>query len=428
MASEVNGAAVVRSKRWARRWRVVGVAALVAGMLSCGGSAPTDSGKPGEPATPATVTVSTSSSTMTVGNTLQLDAVVRDAQGRVVSATLDWSSSSPEVATVSPAGLVTALTPGTTSVRASVGTVVGVVSLTVTGPVTFVAGQSYFGRNGYIEYIAGNAPVILTAPHGGSLTPASIPDRTGARCGGEATTVTDVNTQELVRTMQERFFARFGTYPHVVISLLSRRKLDPNRLQTEAACGNAEALAALDDWHTFIDAAKSHVLQTTGKGWYMDMHGHGHAIQQLEVGYLLSASDLERSDAALDGAATFEQQTSLRTLSQHSPLSFSALLRGPTSLGSLYATNGFPAVPSTATPSPAGAPYFNGGDNTVRHTCGGGASSLGGTTGGNICGVQIEANFTNVRDTPANRQRFADATATVLEQYLRTHWDIRLQP
>jgi len=407
---------------------VVGVAVLVAGLLSCGGGAPTDSGTPNAPTTPATVSVSASIGAVSVGNTLQLDAVVRDAQGRVLSAALTWSSSRPEVASVSPAGLVTALTPGTTSVRATTGTIVGAFSVTVTGPVTYTAGQSYFGRNGYIEYIAGNAPVILTAPHGGALTPASIPDRTDARCGGEATTVTDLNTQELVRTMQEQFFARFGTYPHVVISLLSRRKLDPNRLATEAACGNADALAALEDWHTFIDAAKSNVLQTTGKGWYMDMHGHGHAIQQLELGYLISSSDLERSDAALDGVATFENQASLRTLSRLSPLSFSALLRGPNSLGSLYASNGFPAVPSATTPSPAGAPYFNGGDNTVRHTCGAGASSLGGTTDGNICGVQVEANFTNVRDTPANRARFADATATVLEQYLRTHWSIRLQP
>ena len=47
-------------------------------------------------------------------------------------------------------------------------------------PVTYVAGQSYFGRNSYVEYIAGNSPVILSAPHGGLLTPSSIPDRTAS--------------------------------------------------------------------------------------------------------------------------------------------------------------------------------------------------------------------------------------------------------
>jgi hypothetical protein len=78
-------------------------------------------------------------------------------------------------------------------------------------PVTYVPGQSYFGRNNYIEYIAGNAPVILTAPHGGALTPGSIPDRTASACGGTATTVTDANTADLVRVMQRRFFALHGT-------------------------------------------------------------------------------------------------------------------------------------------------------------------------------------------------------------------------
>ena len=43
---------------------------------------------------------------------------------------------------------------------------------------TYVAGQTYFGRNNYIEYRAGNMPLIVSAPHGGTLTPAELPDRT----------------------------------------------------------------------------------------------------------------------------------------------------------------------------------------------------------------------------------------------------------
>ena len=40
------------------------------------------------------------------------------------------------------------------------------------------------------------------------------------------TVVTDANTAELARLMQRRFHARWGTYPHVVVNRLSRRKLD----------------------------------------------------------------------------------------------------------------------------------------------------------------------------------------------------------
>ncbi|WP_411279210.1 hypothetical protein [Gemmatimonas sp.] len=295
-------------------------------------------------------------------------------------------------------------------------------------PLTYVAGQSYFGRSGYVEYVAGNAPVILTASHGGALSPSSIPDRTAGACGGSATTVTDANTQELIRSMQARYAARFGTVPHVVISHLARRKLDPNRLQPEAACGNAEAAQALSEWHSFIDAAKSAVLAGHGKGWYMDMHGHGHAVQRLELGYLVSGAQLDGNDATLDASSTIENGSSMLTLSLSSPLSFATLLRGPASLGTLYAARGFPAVPSSSDPRPNGAEYFNGGDNTRRHSCGSAAGPLGGTTGGLICGVQIEANFVGVRDNATNRDRFGDVTAQVLEQFLRVHWGLQLAP
>ena len=42
----------------------------------------------------------------------------------------------------------------------------------------------------------------------------------------------------------------------------------------------------------------------------------------------------------------------------------------------------------------------------------------------NVSGVQIESNFTGVRDTPANRDRFGDVTAIVLERYLSEHWGL----
>ena len=290
----------------------------------------------------------------------------------------------------------------------------------------YVPGQAYFGRNNYIEYIAGNDPVIFTAPHGGVLAPAEIPDRTPGACGGAATTTTDLNTAELVRSMQQKYFARFGKYPHVIITHLTRKKLDANRDLLEGACGDPEAAIAYDEWHDFIDVAKNSVLTASGKGWYMDMHGHGHSIQRLELGYLLSAAQVNLSDASLDANIAFQDTSGVRTLSEFSPPSFSTLLRGASSLGTLYANAGFRSIPSSADPRPNSDSYFSGGDNTRRHGCGAEATALGGVTGGNICGVQIEANFTGVRDNVTNRERFGDATAVVLEQYLSTHWGLQL--
>ncbi len=50
----------------------------------------------------------------------------------------------------------------------------------------------------YIEYIAGDLPIILSAPHGGDMVPEEIPDRT------QGTTVRDSRTEELAWT----FFAQ----------------------------------------------------------------------------------------------------------------------------------------------------------------------------------------------------------------------------
>ena len=38
----------------------------------------------------------------------------------------------------------------------------------------------WFGTNDWVEYRPGTLPVILSAPHGGSTEPPSIPDRSGA--------------------------------------------------------------------------------------------------------------------------------------------------------------------------------------------------------------------------------------------------------
>jgi hypothetical protein len=40
----------------------------------------------------------------------------------------------------------------------------------------YIPGNTYYDSTGYVKYIAGNLPLIISAPHGGSLEPTSIPD------------------------------------------------------------------------------------------------------------------------------------------------------------------------------------------------------------------------------------------------------------
>ena len=213
-----------------------------------------------------------------------------------------------------------------------------------------------FGPSGYVEHDRGLLPIVLSIPHGPSIAPVTIPDRSGI-------TVTDRNTIELGRAIAQAFFKRTGRTPHLVISLLRRTKLDPNRDEADGAQGNAVAALAWNEYHGFIRSALDEVTERHKTGLYIDLHGHGHAKQRLELGYLLSASTLSLTDPQLDGLAS---QSSLRSAKPVSPIRFSGLLRGPTSLGGLLAPR-FQSVPSPSIPSPRKRPLLR---RRVQHGAG----------------------------------------------------------
>jgi len=87
------------------------------------------------PPTPASVSIAASATSIGVGSTVTLVATVRDASGSVISgATVAWSSSSSGVASVSSAGVVTAVAVGSATITATSGGVSGAVSITVNAP------------------------------------------------------------------------------------------------------------------------------------------------------------------------------------------------------------------------------------------------------------------------------------------------------
>jgi hypothetical protein len=153
-----------------------------------------------------------------------------------------------------------------------------------------------------------------------------------------------------------------------------------------------------------------------GKGMYVDIHGHGHEIQRLELGYLLSASNLFLPDSQLN-TSTYINFSSIRALASTASTDFTSLLRGNKSLGALFENYGISAVPSSSQPDPGvGNPYFSGGYGTQRH---------GSSGGGVIDGVQIEAYRDGLRNTANNRAFYAQTITQVFDEYLREHygWD-----
>lgn len=269
-------------------------------------------------------------------------------------------------------------------------------------------GSVVFGQRQFTEYQAGDLPLVIAAPHGGREAPADLPDRT------QGVVSMDANTQELARTIADEVRSRTGHRLHLIVCRLHRSKLDPNRDLPEAAQGNETAATAWREHHAFIQTACETAVEHYGVAFLIDLHGHGHPDPRLELGYLLSAQDLATNDASLNAPDAIHS-SSLRWISERSSLSHTALLRGPASLGALLENEGFPSTPSPLKPVP-GEPFFRGGYTIQRHC----------DAQRNITGLQIETSRPRLRDTPANRQRFATALVNALARYLPMHigWNL----
>ncbi len=278
------------------------------------------------------------------------------------------------------------------------------VSLFATAGVSLAAemppGKSTFGEGNYIEYIAGDLPLIICAPHGGREVPEEFPDRT------RGVIQIDTNTQELARAVAAEITSRTGHYPHVIICRLARKKLDCNREIGEAAAGHPAAERAWGEYHAFIEKACAAAVAKSGKGFLLDLHGQSHKDQRIELGYLHSIETLALPDAALN-APGVAAAGSLRLVAASSKLPYAQLLRGPQSLGGLIEAQGYRAAPSPSLPSPV-LPFFIGGYTVARHT----------RAPSKIAGLQIESNLVGVRDTAAAREKFARALVSALGEFL----------
>ncbi len=276
--------------------------------------------------------------------------------------------------------------------------------------------QVVYSPNNYIEYHVGTVPIILSAPHGGNITPANIPDRT---CNNP-TLITDGKMKELAFATDSFFHAKTGCRLHLILCNLKRTKLDCNRNLADGACGNPDAEIAWTAFQHYIDSARLLSESAFPESFYIDLHGHGHTKQRLELGYLLWGSRLRNSDSTLN-TAQFIGYSSIQDMVSSNVNSYShaQLIRGSHSFGTLLANAGYPSVPSQQDIHPDTTDsYFSGGHNTRVHTCA--------TPNVSSNGVQIETNYSGVRDNPANIRKFGDALSDVLLAYLKHHFNLDL--
>jgi N-formylglutamate amidohydrolase len=273
-----------------------------------------------------------------------------------------------------------------------------------------IPGQE-FEISDMVKVSTGDIPLIISAPHGGTLTPNEIPDRS---CSG-ITTVRDMNTTELADEIKFQMKQDYGVEPYVISSLIHRKKIDLNRDAELATCGNSVAKEVWEEYHRNIEEAIQNAISEFGGAIFVDLHGHGHDIQRLELGYLLKNEELRESYEGSDETNLLAEKSSLKNLMTAYPeLEFQDLLTGENAFGTIMETEGVPAVPSMQDPFPyPNDAYFTGGYNTRRYTS---------DDYPDVFGWQIEANYDGVRDSDENRSAFAEAFSKAimvqLEEYV----------
>lgn len=142
----------MRVHRTSRRIAVL----LIAAGIGCGGGSDTTTPPPPTPPVLTNVTLDVTTVALKTGETRQVQASPRDQNGGTMAASVAWSSSAAGVATVSPAGLITAVGPGTAVMTATATAGTATRSATVTVTVT---------------------PRVVT---GVTVTPATLPLTVGA--------------------------------------------------------------------------------------------------------------------------------------------------------------------------------------------------------------------------------------------------------
>ena len=262
--------------------------------------------------------------------------------------------------------------------------------------------------NDYIIFRKGNIPLLLVAPHGGDLKPQWIENRD---CEGAVITQ-DQYTLGIALQIENELRKR-AYQPYIVYAKIHRVKVDLNRSLETSYCEDDNSNDLWREFHQQIESYRNEIVQKYNRGLMIDIHGHGHPNQRIELGYLLSSEQLR----SLSTNGSLENSlTSINSLVNNHPenISLNELIIGENSLGTLLSLAGFPSVPSAQDPAPnLGDPFFSGGSNTKLY---------GSKTRSGVDAIQLELNRQNLRQESEDRILFSKNFATIILSYLQQHY------
>ena len=193
--------------------------------------------------------------------------------------------------------------------------------------ITYKPGNIYGNPLGHIKYLVGNTPIVISIPHGGSLTPSTIPVI-------NPELYQEINTKELSeRLVYHIFELTGGKYPHVIYSNVHPSHFNVDTTLVEGTANNTYAVQGYTSYHSFLETAVDTVLSQFPVGFLIDLHAENSHSQEVEIGYGLSKVELDLTNGALNE----EGLQSVSTIQQYVQISssfFSDIIRGGSSLGS----------------------------------------------------------------------------------------------
>ena len=261
----------------------------------------------------------------------------------------------------------------------------------------------------FVEFREGNIPLIIVAPHGGDLKPKWIENRD---CQGSVITK-DLYTLDIAFQIENEL-NKMGYQPFIVYAKIHRIKIDLNRSLQTSHCEDDTSNELWQLFHDQIFTFRQEIINNYNRGLLIDIHGHGHPIQRIELGYLITSQKLRE----MSSDETFIQhyETSINSLIENHPenKNLGDLLFGDNALGSLLSKNGFPTVPSSTDRAPkSGEPFFSGGTNTKNY---------GSKYQNGVDAIQLELNRNGLRQDSEDRERFSKVFAKILIDYMKFHY------
>lgn len=124
----------------------------------------------------------------------------------------------------------------------------------------------------YITTREGELPVIISAPHGGTVTIPGADERKGGAEIAQFTTVRDINTDLLALELADVLKKKMGKSPHVVVARFSRKYIDANR-PASGAYESEKTRPIYDAYHQALASACKNVQSKWGSGLLLDIHG-----------------------------------------------------------------------------------------------------------------------------------------------------------